>query len=80
MLHACSRAHNALFISELATQRERLPEGLRTPQGKGKAPARKRSGEAVSVEVGTDDGDSERESPAVKPRNAVRWKKKPLES
>lgn len=43
-----SRAHNTLFISELASQRDRLPEDLRTPPGQDK-PARGKKEKQNSV-------------------------------
>lgn len=43
-------AHNTLFISELATQRERLPEHLR-PGGKSKASKSRKAAKGITEEV-----------------------------
>ena len=54
LLLCCRRAHNTLFISELASQRERLPEALRSPgSGGGKKRKAKR-----------EDSDSDFDAPA----------------
>ena len=54
LLHYCRRAHNTLFISELASQRERLPEALRSP---GSAGGKKRKAKR-------EDSDSDFDAPA----------------
>lgn len=54
LLLCCCRAHNTLFISELASQREQLPEALRSPgSGGGKKRKAKR-----------EDSDSDFDAPA----------------